>query len=174
MYANLGIHWASSIPAFLALACLPFPFLFYKYGATIRKKCKYAAQSEAFMEKIRGMAAARAAKAETDGSRTVSVTEEEESAEQEAVAYSLEDEKEPKYAEMRTAKETSEGAALEKVATGMSTRSKRSVRTVKDTEYNGNPYEIDRVNTRESFRRSRAESTGSKILRTLSKSKGKQ
>lgn len=42
MYHTLGIHWASSIPAFLALACLPFPFLFYKYGTPIRMKCKYA------------------------------------------------------------------------------------------------------------------------------------
>jgi len=25
MYTNLGIHWASSIPAFLALACVPMP-----------------------------------------------------------------------------------------------------------------------------------------------------
>jgi len=25
MYANLGIHWASCIPAFLALMCLPMP-----------------------------------------------------------------------------------------------------------------------------------------------------
>lgn len=30
MYAGLGIHWASCIPAFLALICVPFPFLFYK------------------------------------------------------------------------------------------------------------------------------------------------
>lgn len=30
MYDALGIHWASSIPAFLALICVPFPFLFYK------------------------------------------------------------------------------------------------------------------------------------------------
>ncbi|RFU29421.1 hypothetical protein B7463_g6942, partial [Scytalidium lignicola] len=45
MYNNLGIHWASSIPAFLALACLPFPFLFYKYGAQIRARCKYAAEA---------------------------------------------------------------------------------------------------------------------------------
>jgi hypothetical protein len=44
MYKNLGIHWASSIPAFLALACVPFPFLFYKYGEPIRMKRKYAAQ----------------------------------------------------------------------------------------------------------------------------------
>ena len=52
MYHNLGIHWASSIPAFLALACVPFPFLFYKYGPAIRKRCKYASEAEAFMDKI--------------------------------------------------------------------------------------------------------------------------
>jgi hypothetical protein len=61
MYRNLGIHWASSIPAFLALGCVPFPFLFYKYGEPIRLKCKYAAQAAAVLEQIRGGAAARAA-----------------------------------------------------------------------------------------------------------------
>jgi len=45
MYDSLGIHWASSITAFLAVACVPFPLLFYKYGAAIRSRCKYAAQS---------------------------------------------------------------------------------------------------------------------------------
>ena len=54
MYDNLGIHWASSIPAFLSLACVPFPFLFYMYGEPIRLKCKYAAQAAAVLEKIRG------------------------------------------------------------------------------------------------------------------------
>jgi len=49
----LGIHWASSIPAFLTLACLPFPFVFYKYGESIRLKCKYAAQAAEFMQQIR-------------------------------------------------------------------------------------------------------------------------
>jgi MFS family permease len=58
MYNNLGIHWASSIPAFLALACVPFPFLFYKYGPAIRKRCKFAAQSAAFMRKIQEQAKA--------------------------------------------------------------------------------------------------------------------
>ena len=53
MYSKLGIHWASSIPAFLALACLPFPFLFYKYGESIRMKCKYAAQAHDIMESLR-------------------------------------------------------------------------------------------------------------------------
>ncbi|KAI4868475.1 MFS general substrate transporter [Hypoxylon rubiginosum] len=53
MYDNLGIHWASSIPAFLALACLPFPFLFYKYGRTIRMKCKYAAEAAEVLMRMR-------------------------------------------------------------------------------------------------------------------------
>ena len=54
MYDRLGIHWASSIPAFLALACVPFPILFYKYGATIRKKCKFSREAEEAMAKIQG------------------------------------------------------------------------------------------------------------------------
>ena len=53
MYDNLGIHWASSIPAFLSLACVPFPFLFMKYGARIRQKCKYAAEADTFMRMMR-------------------------------------------------------------------------------------------------------------------------
>ena len=52
MYANLGIHWASSVPAFLALACVPFPFLFYTYGKSIRLKCKYAAAADEAMAKL--------------------------------------------------------------------------------------------------------------------------
>jgi multidrug resistance protein len=46
MYDGLGIHWASSVPGFLALACVPFPFLFYKWGPYIRKKCKYAREAQ--------------------------------------------------------------------------------------------------------------------------------
>lgn len=53
MYDNLGIHWASTIPAFLALACVPFPFLFYKYGSVIRKKCTYAREAAEIMAKIK-------------------------------------------------------------------------------------------------------------------------
>ena len=54
MYNNLGIHWASSIPGFLALACVPFPFLFYMYGEPIRLQCKYAAEAAAALEKMKG------------------------------------------------------------------------------------------------------------------------
>lgn len=51
MYQNLGIHWASSIPAFLSLLCAPFPFLFYKYGPSIRKRCKYSKEAQLFLER---------------------------------------------------------------------------------------------------------------------------
>lgn len=53
MYDGIGIHWAPSIPAFLSLLCMPFPFLFYKYGASIRRKCKYAAESDQYIQKMR-------------------------------------------------------------------------------------------------------------------------
>jgi hypothetical protein len=75
---------------------------------------------------------------------------------------------------MRTAKETTDGAALEKVQTGKSSRSRRSVRTVKESDYDGNPYEVDRVNTRESFRRPRGESLQGKTLPALGKTVSRQ
>ncbi|KAI9654329.1 MAG: hypothetical protein M1821_006645 [Bathelium mastoideum] len=53
MYKNLGNQWASSIPAFLVLGCLPFPFLFYKYGSQIRSKCKYASEAAKVLEMMR-------------------------------------------------------------------------------------------------------------------------
>jgi MFS family permease len=53
MYQNLGIHWASCVPAFLALACLPAPLFLLKYGARIRSRCVYAAEAEAVMERLR-------------------------------------------------------------------------------------------------------------------------
>ena len=53
MYEDLGIHWASSLPAFLALACVPFPFLFYRYGAPIRAKCRYASEAAGVLQAMR-------------------------------------------------------------------------------------------------------------------------
>jgi hypothetical protein len=53
MYRNIGTRWASSIPAFLALGCLPFPFLFYKYGPQIRSRCKNAAEAAKILEMMR-------------------------------------------------------------------------------------------------------------------------
>jgi hypothetical protein len=147
MYASLGIHWASSIPAFLAVACIPLPFIFYKYGASIRAKCKYAAQADAFMQRIRKQQAEKEAKAEAgdksnDNSPAATLRAEEEEKEE-----AREEESEPRFAELKTEKET-EGADLKKIQTGRSTRSRRSVR---NEEWVNNPYDIDRVNTRESF-----------------------
>lgn len=42
MYAKLGYQWASSLLAFISLACCGIPFLFYFKGAAIRKRSKYA------------------------------------------------------------------------------------------------------------------------------------
>ena len=137
MYQNLGIHWASSIPAFLALACVPFPFLFYKYGHAIRTRCKYAAQSDAFMRKIQEQVKAQPAEEEKEESVK-------------------------SHAPAPTQSETSESASQVK---GLPTAERihsyvpsvASVRTAgssnQNPTYEGNPYDIDRVNTRESFKK---------------------
>ncbi|KAE8375381.1 major facilitator superfamily domain-containing protein [Aspergillus bertholletiae] len=60
IYDGVGIHWGPSIPAFLSLLCMPAPFLFYRYGATIRKRCKYSAESFQYMQKLQENATNRA------------------------------------------------------------------------------------------------------------------
>ncbi|KAF2719200.1 MFS general substrate transporter [Polychaeton citri CBS 116435] len=42
MYEDLGFQWASSLLAFLALAMMPFPFLFFRYGKRLRGKSRFA------------------------------------------------------------------------------------------------------------------------------------
>ncbi|KAI9158177.1 putative multidrug resistance protein [Paramyrothecium foliicola] len=42
MYDRLGDQWASSLLAFISLACCAIPFLFWRYGARIRARSKYA------------------------------------------------------------------------------------------------------------------------------------
>ncbi|KAK7978502.1 multidrug resistant protein [Apiospora saccharicola] len=44
MYERLGYQWASSLIAFLTVAMMPFPYLFFRYGRQIRKHSKYATQ----------------------------------------------------------------------------------------------------------------------------------
>jgi multidrug resistance protein len=157
MYANLGIHWASTIPAFLALVCVPMPFLFYKFGPQIREKCKFAAQSAAFIINLQKQAgAANATSAEESDARTVNGSaptqieddeeidpqkkdaERRESEEQEAIEYSYVDEDETRsngFAPIRPTQSRSGG-------------------TARKTRYDGNPFDLDRVNTRESFKNS--------------------
>jgi hypothetical protein len=42
MYDRLGDQWASSLLAFLALACCAIPYVFYVKGAAIRRYSRYA------------------------------------------------------------------------------------------------------------------------------------
>lgn len=42
MYHTLGYEWASTLMAFISLACCAIPYLFYFYGARIRKFSRYA------------------------------------------------------------------------------------------------------------------------------------
>ncbi|KAJ9144272.1 MFS transporter [Pleurostoma richardsiae] len=44
MYRNLGVDWASSTLAFIAVAFIPIPFVLYKYGVWLRKKSRRARQ----------------------------------------------------------------------------------------------------------------------------------
>ncbi|KAH8681207.1 multidrug resistant protein [Xylariales sp. PMI_506] len=42
MYHRLGYEWAGSLLAFISLACCAIPFCFWKWGAQIRARSKYA------------------------------------------------------------------------------------------------------------------------------------
>jgi hypothetical protein len=163
MYDNLGIHWASTIPAFLALICVPFPFLFYKYGPRVRVNCKYAQQADAFMRKMQEQfqiasdeseePVASDADTAVAPDRTEHEKEEREEKErerqeeeQEAIDYIFEDENQP------------EGGRFERIKSNQSWPAVLG----RKRGYEGNPFDLDRVNTRESFRSERSSSTGSR------------
>ncbi|KAI1461038.1 MFS general substrate transporter [Annulohypoxylon moriforme] len=42
MYHKLGYQWGSSLLAFLTVAMMPFPYLFFRYGKQIRKNSRFA------------------------------------------------------------------------------------------------------------------------------------
>ncbi|KAK2748532.1 hypothetical protein FQN57_000666 [Myotisia sp. PD_48] len=52
MYHRLGYQWASTLIAFIALACCAIPFVFYYKGADIRRHSKYAFVEELDEKKI--------------------------------------------------------------------------------------------------------------------------
>ncbi|KAF5009890.1 hypothetical protein FDECE_3917 [Fusarium decemcellulare] len=64
MYNNLGIHWASSVPAFLTLVCVPFPFVMYRYGKALRMKCKYSFEAAEMMGRMQSQQVQRSAEEE--------------------------------------------------------------------------------------------------------------
>jgi len=197
MYDGLGIHWASSVPAFLALACVPFPFLFYRYGAAIRKRCKFAAEADAFVQSMlqdahgsdggqgdgvgddRHDASSSDDRASTDAFSDADDEDKRDYAEkdapararamrgeplaqqqQEAFDYSYE---EDAHAHAATAPSPRRFQAIRpagagglvRTHTGASGRSAASGRSGTSgrarSYYAHNPYDVDRINTRESF-----------------------
>jgi hypothetical protein len=66
MYHRLGIHWASSIPAFLTLLCILFPSIMYRYGEAVRMKCKYSFEAAEMMRKMQLQQTAAAPTTEKD------------------------------------------------------------------------------------------------------------
>ena len=69
MFTNIGIHWGSSVPAFLSLAFAPFPFLLYKYGPAIRAKCKYSAEAIMYLKQLQGEQERQGVGSEVDTTR---------------------------------------------------------------------------------------------------------
>ncbi|KAJ9489359.1 hypothetical protein VN97_g3885 [Penicillium thymicola] len=67
MYHNLGIHWASSIPAFMTLVCMPFPLIMYRYGAVVRMKCKYSFEAAEMMKNMQMQQTAANAENDKEG-----------------------------------------------------------------------------------------------------------
>jgi multidrug resistance protein len=137
MYQNLGIHWASSIPAFLSLLCVPFPFIFYKYGARIRQRCTYAAEADAFMRRL------------ADKNQ---VREEPENDEKTGAGRnSVEMDSDSDTDTLSTVPSRGTIARFASRASRASRQSGRSMhRTATATQYEENPYDLDLVNTRQS------------------------
>jgi hypothetical protein len=46
LYAKLGIHWASSVPGFLALVFIPSLFAFYRWGGLLRGMTRFGAEAK--------------------------------------------------------------------------------------------------------------------------------
>ncbi|KAL1952797.1 hypothetical protein VTO42DRAFT_4241 [Malbranchea cinnamomea] len=151
MYDDLGIHWASSIPAFLSVACIPFPFLFYRYGARIRKKCTFAAEADAFIRKIQQMNLQQ--QQEETADLPPGLDEKEAEAERER-RERLAGAESPIYEDAEPERTSSEGSrrplSVRRTQSRVgSTTSGRRASVI--SEYEGNPYDIDRVNTRQSM-----------------------
>ncbi|KAK4185555.1 major facilitator superfamily domain-containing protein [Podospora australis] len=45
MYEALGFQWATGLLAFITLALLPFPYIFFRFGKRIRARSRYATSS---------------------------------------------------------------------------------------------------------------------------------
>jgi hypothetical protein len=145
MFENLGIHWASCVPAFLALACVPFPFVLYKKGLAIRKYCKFSAQSEAFVQSLlRGDTEKNAAAKEEEPSQADQSTIAEAAT---RVPSTVEEEGAPSHALQK--ENDAEVLSIHPSLSRVDTHTSHIQRV---PTYDANPYNIDRMHTRESFK----------------------
>jgi len=181
MYNNLGIHWATMIPAFLALACVPFPFVLYKYGPAIRAHCKYAAEAAAFMERIRNASAEKEEETEestttpkairTESETTGELDDRDQEGKLDAEADAEASEKQVEEPEeafdynyenegARTSPDEEDGQRFKPLRTGtggvggvggVNALQRTSTNTSRHEYERRNPFDLDRVATRESF-----------------------
>ncbi|KAF2171347.1 hypothetical protein M409DRAFT_63670 [Zasmidium cellare ATCC 36951] len=151
MFSNLGIHWAASIPAFLALVCVPFPFIFYKYGAQIRAKCKYAAQSEKFMRDMQQ----QVQKDPEDSKDFATPLDSEEAADEEKYEHDRPREPVEEVERRQSLVESEKDDESPQFAPIFRTIQSRTTER-RGSTYSGNPFDLDRIHTRESFKSSRS------------------
>jgi len=175
MYSNLGIHWASSVPAFLGLMCVPFPFILYKYGASIRQKCKYAAESDAFMRKMQADAEKRgdldddSSAEDSDATKAENEKKDSEKEAQDEPREPVEEVEQRRPSLAGTEHEDDEELDRSRFQPIRTVSTRRSTRTQRKNGYDDSPFDLDRVNTRESFRSSRRNSAASGLSNTVSR-----
>lgn len=160
MYQNLGIHWAASIPAFLSLMCVPMPYIFWRYGSAIRTRCKYAAEAAAFIQKVQAQVEETESEEENEEQQSEHSIDkakehEEEREEQDHQAIDYSYEAEDDQPRLEPVKSTA----------GRGPTLARSCKS-----YDNSPFDLDRTNTKDSFRWESGRPIGSrKSSRTSSK-----
>jgi len=144
-------------------------------------RCKYAAESEAFMAKIRGE---QQVDEENESSSDVSSSHEGETEKEKEKDHELQKERSRKARAEREHARLEREAEAEVEAIDYSfedpDRPRPRFERIKTAteqrgfDYDGNPYDIDRVNTRESFSRSSSHSrTGASLKKTKSGRSGR-
>jgi len=59
MFQNLGVNWACTLIAFLALLCAPLPIFFYLKGRTVRRLSKHGREADDMGQMMRQQAQAK-------------------------------------------------------------------------------------------------------------------
>lgn len=134
MYHNLGIHWASCIPAFLSVVCIPFPIVFYIYGPRIRKYCTFSAEAGAFMERL-------TAKHDVEVQREEPTDKKEDNAPANVDGRSS-------TGSSHSNDDTGSFSTAPSLQVTRTRRDSQASRHTIATQYEENPYNLDRVNTR--------------------------